>query len=115
MLIAAPRQDGLVYLSAHKIVLLSFVVDIIAMALGMPRALFPQMAHESFGGPIDGWLEFALLYAAMPPGAVIHALFGGWVSRVSRRDLAVRWAIAVWGAAADDSVPGDCRACSSSS
>ena len=91
--------DGLVYLSAHKVVLLSFVVDIIAMVFGMPRALFPQIAHESFGGPVDGGLQFALLYAAMPAGAVLGGVFGGWVSRVSRHGIAVLWAIAVWGAA----------------
>ena len=91
--------DGLIYLAAHKILLLSFVVDLIAMVFGMPRALFPQMAHESFGGPVDGGLEFALLYAAMPAGAVLGGVFGGWVSRVNRPGLAVLWAIAVWGAA----------------
>ena len=30
---------------------MTFVVDIIAMVFGMPRALFPQMAQETFGGP----------------------------------------------------------------
>ena len=91
--------DGLVYLGAHKIVLLSFVVDLIAMVFGMPRALFPKMAHASFGGPADGGLEFALLFAAMPAGAVLGGVFGGWVSRVSRQGAAVLWAIAVWGGA----------------
>lgn len=91
--------DGFVYLGAHKILLLSFVVDLIAMVFGMPRALFPEMAHVSFGGPPDGGLEFALLFAAMPVGAVLGGVFGGWVSRVSRQGLAVLWAIAIWGAA----------------
>lgn len=91
--------DGLVYLGAHKILLVSFVVDLIAMIFGMPRALFPEMAHVSFGGPAEGGLEFALLYAAMPLGAVLGGVFGGWVSRVSRQGLAVLWAIAIWGAA----------------
>ncbi|MDO5677006.1 MAG: MFS transporter [Propionibacteriaceae bacterium] len=91
--------DGLVYLGAHKIVLLSFVVDLIAMIFGMPRALFPEMAHVQFGGPADGGLEFALLFAAMPAGAVLGGVFGGWVSRVTRQGAAVLWAIAIWGAA----------------
>ena len=35
---------------------MSFVVDIIAMVFGMPRALFPEIAHKSFGGtPRAGW------------------------------------------------------------
>ena len=91
--------DGLVYLSAHKILLVSFVVDLIAMVFGMPRALFPQMAHESFGGPAEGGLAFALLFAGIPAGAVIGGVLGGWVSRVRREGLAIMWAIAVWGAA----------------
>lgn len=91
--------DGLVYLGAHKILLLSFVVDLIAMVFGMPRALFPEMAHAQFGGPAEGGLEFALLYAAMPAGAVLGGVFGGWVSRVQRQGAAVLWAIAVWGGA----------------
>ncbi|WP_264000680.1 MFS transporter, partial [Mycobacterium pseudoshottsii] len=43
--------DGFRYLAGNRVVLMSFVVDLIAMIFGMPRALFPQMAHESFGGP----------------------------------------------------------------
>ena len=91
--------DGLVYLSAHKILLMSFVVDIIAMVFGMPRALFPQLAHESFGGPAEGGLAFALLFAGIPAGAVLGGVLSGWVSLVRREGLAIMWAIAVWGVA----------------
>ncbi len=89
--------DGLIYLSAHKILMLSFVVDLVAMIFGMPRALFPEIAHVSFGGPTEGGVEFALLYAAMPVGAVLGGVFGGWVSRVNRQGTAVLWAVGVWG------------------
>ncbi|AQA23371.1 transmembrane secretion effector family protein [Rhodococcus sp. MTM3W5.2] len=34
--------DGFAYLSTQKVLLASFVVDIIAMVFGMPRALFPR-------------------------------------------------------------------------
>lgn len=89
--------DGLIYLSGHKILLLSFAVDLIAMIFGMPRALFPEIAHVSFGGPIEGGVQFALLYAAMPAGAVLGGVFGGWVSRVNRQGAAVLWAVTAWG------------------
>ena len=89
--------DGLGYLRGHKVLLMSFVVDIIAMTFGMPRALFPQMAHVSFGGPVDGGLAFALLFAAIPAGAVLGGIFSGWVSRVTRQGLAVIASIVVWG------------------
>lgn len=91
--------EGFAYLRGHTVLLMSFVVDIIAMVFGMPRALFPQIAHESFGGPIDGGLAFALLFAAIPLGAVLGGVFSGWVSRVSRQGVAVIAAIIVWGLA----------------
>ena len=43
--------DGLAYLRGQPVLLMSFVVDIIAMVFGMPRALFPEIAHVDFGGP----------------------------------------------------------------
>ena len=91
--------DGLKYLSVHHILLVSFLVDLIAMVFGLPRVLFPEIAHEQFGGPAGGGLEFALLYAAMPAGTVIGGVFSGWVSRIRRYGLAVLWAIAAWGLA----------------
>lgn len=89
--------DGFGYLRGHPVLLMSFVVDIIAMTFGMPRALFPQLAHQSFGGPVDGGLAFALLFAAIPAGAVLGGIFSGWVSRVSRQGVAVVIAIIIWG------------------
>ena len=90
--------DGLVYLKGHPVLLMSFVVDLIAMIFGMPRALFPQMAHESFGGPTDGGVAFAILFIAIPLGAVVGGVFSGWVSRVSRQGRAVVICILIWGA-----------------
>ena len=91
--------DGFAYLRGHKVLLMSFVVDIIAMVFGMPRALFPEIAHESFGGPTEGGLAFALLFAGIPVGAVLGGLLSGWVSRVRRQGRAVICAILVWGLA----------------
>ncbi|MDQ6687871.1 MAG: MFS transporter [Actinomycetota bacterium] len=91
--------DGFGYLRGHPVLLMSFVVDIIAMVFGMPRALFPEIAHLSFGGPADGGVAFALLFAAIPAGAVIGGVFSGWVSRVERQGRAVVVAIVVWGLA----------------
>ena len=69
------------------------------MILGMPRALFPQMAHENFGGPVAGGTAMALLSAAMAVGAVAGGVFSGWLPRVRRQGLAVVVSIVVWGAA----------------
>jgi MFS family permease len=91
--------DGFRHLAGNQVVLMSFVVDLIAMILGMPRALFPQMAHESFGGPVEGGTTIALLSAAISAGAVAGGLFSGWLPRIRRQGLAVVVAIVVWGVA----------------
>ena len=91
--------DGFVYLATQPVLLMSFVVDLIAMVFGMPRALIPEMAHLDFGGPVEGGVAFALLFAAMPAGAFLGGVMSGWVSRVERQGLAVIVAILVWGGA----------------
>ena len=91
--------DGFRYLAGNQVVLMSFVVDLIAMILGMPRALFPQMAHQSFGGPVEGGTTMALLAAAMSAGAVAGGVFSGWLPRIQRQGLAVVISIVVWGGA----------------
>lgn len=91
--------DGLGYLRGRPVLIMSFVVDLIAMVFGMPRALFPEMAHSVYGGPAVGGTELALLYASMPVGVLLGGLFSGWVGRVDRHGRAVLIAIAIWGAA----------------
>jgi MFS family permease len=88
---------GFRYLGSNTVVLMSFVVDLIAMVFGMPRALFPQMAHESFGGPLQGGTTVALLAAAMSVGAVAGGVFSGPLPRIRRQGLLVIVAIVVWG------------------
>jgi MFS family permease len=91
--------DGFIYLGWHRILLVSFLADIIAMIAGMPRALFPEMAHVSFHGPVEGGMEFALLNVGIAAGAVVGGLFSGWISRVKRHGLAVINCVLVWGLA----------------
>ncbi len=90
---------GLAYLRGHPVLLMSFVVDVIAMVFGMPRALFPELAHVNFAGPPSGGLAFALLFAGIPAGSAIGGVLSGWMSRVDRQGLAVVVAIVAWGAA----------------
>ncbi len=88
--------EGLRYILGSPVLLMSFVVDIIAMVLALPRALFPELAAERFGGsPLAlGWLN-----SAMAIGSVAGALFSGWVGRVRRQGTALVVVIAVWGLA----------------
>jgi MFS family permease len=91
--------EGFAYLRHQPVLLMSFVVDLIAMIFGMPRALFPEIAHIDFGGPDEGGLVFALLFAAIPAGAVVGGVFSGWVSGVAAQGRAVIVCILVWGVA----------------
>jgi MFS family permease len=89
---------GFRYAAMHKVLLVSFLVDIIAMAFGMPRILFPEMAERTFGDPPGGGVALGLLFAAIPAGTVVGGLFSGWLSRIRRQGVAVTVAICVWGA-----------------
>ncbi|WP_431963841.1 MFS transporter [Nocardia sp. bgisy134] len=91
--------DGFTYLATQRILLASFLVDVIAMVFGMPRALFPQIAHETFGDPASGGVALGLLFAAMSAGAVLGGVFSGWIPRIRRQGLAVIVCIALWGVA----------------
>ena len=91
--------EGFTYLRSQPVLMMSFVVDIIAMVFGMPRALFPEIAAESFNGPSEGGFAFAVLFAAIPAGSVIGGVLSGWVSRVTAQGRAVIVCIIVWGLA----------------
>ncbi|MEV4112324.1 MFS transporter [Nonomuraea sp. NPDC049695] len=88
--------EGLSFIVSSPVLLMSFVVDIIAMVFAMPRALYPELTAERFGGSS---LALGLMTSAMAFGSVAGALFSGWVGRVSRQGVALVVVIAVWGLA----------------
>lgn len=100
----APRSAGLRevlagfrYLATQRVLLASYLVDIIAMVFGMPRALFPEMAERTFGDPPGGGLALGLLFAAIPLGSMLCGLSSGWLKRVNGHGAAVTIAVIVWG------------------
>jgi MFS family permease len=97
---AGVRQiaEGFRYISRHKVLLLSFLADIIAMVFGMPRALFPQLAAQTYDSYGEG-LALGLLFAAIPIGAVLGGLFSGTFSRARRHGWMVIGAVVAWGLA----------------
>ncbi|MGQ4483226.1 MFS transporter [Streptomyces sp. SAS_276] len=102
---ATPRRAGwrevaagFRYISLHKVLLLSFLADIIAMVFGMPRALFPQLAAQTYA-PYGEGLALGMLFAAIPIGAVVGGLFSGTFSRARRHGWMVIGAVVAWGAA----------------
>ncbi|MER5993798.1 MFS transporter [Streptomyces viridosporus] len=90
--------EGFRYISGHAVLLLSFLADIVAMVLGMPRALFPQLAAETFA-PYGEGFALGLLFAAIPIGAVAGGLLSGTYSRARRHGWMVIGSVVVWGAA----------------
>lgn len=87
--------EGLRFIWTRPVLLLSFAVDIVAMVFAMPRALFPEVADERFGGGTAvGWL-----FASIAIGSVIGGLFSGWIGRVRRQGVALVVAVVVWGVA----------------
>ena len=89
-------KEGLRYLRGQRAVQGAFLIDINAMVFGMPRALFPQLGTELYGG---GAGTVGLLYAAPAAGAFIGAITTGWVGGVRKPGRAVLWAVTGWGAA----------------
>ncbi len=98
----APRQaglrsiaDGVRYLAGAPVLLLSFAIDLIAMVFAFPRALFPEVATERFGGGAAvGWL-----YSSIAIGSLLAGLFSGWIGRVRRQGLVLVLAVVGWGVA----------------
>ncbi|MEU7299347.1 MFS transporter [Streptomyces sp. NPDC007206] len=89
---------GFQYMSRHKVLLLSFLADIVAMVFGMPRALFPQLAAETYHSWGEG-LALGVLFAGIPVGAVLGGLFSGVFSRARRHGWMVIGAVVGWGVA----------------
>ena len=87
--------EGLAFIATRPVLMLSFVIDILAMVLAMPRALFPEVAETRFDGDATvGWL-----FAAIAIGSVVAGLASGWIGRVRRQGAALIVAVLVWGLA----------------
>jgi len=86
--------DGLRFLRDRPNLRMSFLADLAAMVFGMPRALFPALAAVLYHGNAG---TVGLLVAAPAVGALLGALFSGWVNRVHRHGVAVILAVTVWG------------------
>jgi MFS family permease len=89
--------DGFRYAAMHAVLLVSFLIDIVAMAFGMPRVVFPEISQTLYGDPPGGGFAMGLLFAAIPLGMVAAGLFTGLLHRVQRQGVAVTLAICTWG------------------
>lgn len=86
---------GLRYAVGRKDLLGTYAIDLVAMTLAFPVAVYPAFAGDVLGRP--GAL--GLLHVAGSVGALAATLTSGWTGRVRHRGRAVVVAAAVWGAA----------------
>lgn len=89
-------REGLRFSFRTPFILSIFVIDLVAMIFGMPRAVFPALAERTFDG---GAGTLSLLYASVSAGALVGALTSGWVTRVRAQGTAVLLAVTIWGVA----------------
>ncbi len=90
--------EGFRYMASHSVLLVSFLADLIAMVLGMPRALFPQLAATTYA-PYGSGLALGLLFAAIPIGSFVGGLLSGSFVRLRRPGIVVAFAVCGWGVA----------------
>jgi MFS family permease len=88
--------EGFRYVRRNAVVQAVYLVDLNAMVFGLPRALFPAVTkHIYHGGPEI----LGLLYAAPGIGALVMAIFTGWLDRIQRRGRLVVLVVLSWGVA----------------
>jgi MFS family permease len=89
-------REGFSYLKGRPVLQGVYLLDLNAMILGMPTALFPALAAHRFHA---GAITVGLLFAAPGAGALIGALTTGWVGALRVHGRAVVVAVVVWGLA----------------
>jgi MFS family permease len=85
-------REGISYAKSRPDIVGTYVVDLLAMILAFPIVMLPFVAarfHESYA--------LAILYCALPVGALIATLTSRWTRRVHRYGRAIVVAAALWG------------------
>jgi MFS family permease len=88
--------EGFRFLRRQRVILGCFLIDTNAMVFGMPSALFPAIAITRLhsGPEVVGYL-----YAAPAAGALLVALWSGWIGHVRRQGVGIVVAATLWGVA----------------
>ncbi|TAK71015.1 MAG: MFS transporter [Actinomycetota bacterium] len=95
----ASVMEGLRFLKGRRNLQMSFYLDIVAMVFGMPRALFPAIAADWYGGdPRAVAVIVGLLSASPAIGAVLIGVLSGPLTQVRRQGVVIVIAVLVWGA-----------------
>ncbi len=88
--------EGVRFLGTRPNVRMTFLVDLCAMVLAMPRVLYPAIGAGDLGG---GARTVGVLAAGFAAGSVLAGLFSGPLGRVRRQGAVVVGCVAVYGAA----------------
>ncbi len=86
--------EGLRFLRHAPNLRMTFVVDLFAMVLAQPRALFPALAITVFAGSAT---TLGLLQAAPAIGSLLAFAISGWISRIHRHGTAIAIAVVAYG------------------
>lgn len=86
--------EGLAYLRSKPTLGMTFVADLLAMVLAMPRVLFPAIGATLIGG---GATTVGILLAGIAGGTLLAGLFSGRLGQINRQGRAIVVAVAFWG------------------
>jgi len=87
--------EGGAFLARAPNIRAGFLIDIVAMTLGRPNAIFPAIGALAFGG---GAVTVGALTASVAIGTFLASLFSGPVAGVRRHGIAIGGAVIVYGA-----------------
>ncbi|MFI6283456.1 MFS transporter [Streptomyces sp. NPDC051018] len=86
--------EGARYAWSRPVLLGTYVIDLAAMVIAFPTAIFAFLADD-----LNAEWSLGLMYAAIAAGSVALSLTSGWTSRIRRHGLLVIVGAAVWGVA----------------
>lgn len=87
-------REAIGYLRSRRDIVGTYVIDMIAMILAFPYALFPFVATE-----FDAAWSLGFLYAAPAVGSALASLTSNWTKRVRHHGRAIVYAATLWGGA----------------
>jgi MFS family permease len=88
--------EGLAFLRTRPNIRMTFMVDLTAMILAMPRVLFPAIGAAVIGG---GATTVGILAAGIAGGSIVAGVLSGRLGGVRRQGRAVLIAVVGWGLA----------------
>ena len=90
----AALREGVAYARSRQDLKGTYIIDLAAMFLAMPIALFPFWVDQ-----VNSPWELGLFYSAGTIGALVVTLTSGWTRTYRFHGRAFMWAAAGWGAA----------------